>query len=102
MPLGPGAAVLGLAEGAFGEAAQLGRVAALVDAAAALEGLQLDLRDENLLPALRGSVESALTAARAQSVRLEVSLPETLPIKGYFSFDATRADVVAELPEAAF
>lgn len=25
-------------------------------------------------------------------------LPETLPIKGYFSFDATRADVVAELP----
>jgi uncharacterized protein (DUF427 family) len=26
--------------------------------------------------------------------------PETLPIKGYFSFDATRADVVAELPES--
>jgi uncharacterized protein (DUF427 family) len=26
-------------------------------------------------------------------------LPETLPIKGYFSFDANRADVVAELPE---
>jgi uncharacterized protein (DUF427 family) len=25
-------------------------------------------------------------------------LPETLPIKGYFSFDASRADVVAELP----
>ena len=25
-------------------------------------------------------------------------LPETLPIKGYFSFDAARADVVAELP----
>ena len=25
-------------------------------------------------------------------------LPETLPIKGYFSFDATRADVVADLP----
>jgi uncharacterized protein (DUF427 family) len=25
--------------------------------------------------------------------------PETLPIKGYFSFDATRADVVAELPD---
>src|SRR4029450_10793728 len=42
-------------------------------------GLQLDLRDENLLPALRASVDSALTAARAQSVRLEVSLPETLP-----------------------
>ena len=26
--------------------------------------------------------------------------PETLPIKGYFSFDATRADIVAELPES--
>lgn len=26
-------------------------------------------------------------------------LPETLPIKGYFAFDANRADVVAELPE---
>lgn len=26
-------------------------------------------------------------------------LPETLPIKGFLSFDATRADVVAELPE---
>ena len=26
-------------------------------------------------------------------------LPETLPIKGFFSFDATRADVVAELPD---
>jgi uncharacterized protein (DUF427 family) len=25
-------------------------------------------------------------------------LPETLPIKGYFSFDAARAEVVAELP----
>ena len=25
-------------------------------------------------------------------------LPETLPIKGYFSFDTTRADVSAELP----
>ena len=25
-------------------------------------------------------------------------LPETLPIKGYFGFDATRADVVADLP----
>jgi two-component system, OmpR family, sensor kinase len=44
-----------------------------------VDGLQLDLRDENLLPALRGSVDSALVAARAQSVRLEVSLPETLP-----------------------
>ena len=27
--------------------------------------------------------------------------PETLPIKGYFSFDATRADVTAELPTPA-
>ena len=27
--------------------------------------------------------------------------PETLPIKGYFSFDATRADVTAELPGPA-
>jgi len=26
--------------------------------------------------------------------------PETLPIKGYLCFDATRADVLAELPEA--
>jgi uncharacterized protein (DUF427 family) len=26
-------------------------------------------------------------------------MPETFPIKGYFSFDATRADVHAELPE---
>ena len=26
--------------------------------------------------------------------------PECLPIKGYFSFDAARADVVAELPES--
>ena len=25
-------------------------------------------------------------------------MPETLPIKGYFSFDARRADVIAELP----
>ena len=30
----------------------------------------------------------------------EDPLPETLPIKGYFSFDASRADVVAELPQA--
>ncbi len=27
--------------------------------------------------------------------------PESLPIKGYLSFDATRADVVAELPQSA-
>jgi uncharacterized protein (DUF427 family) len=27
--------------------------------------------------------------------------PETSPIKGYFSFDATRADVLAELPKSA-
>jgi uncharacterized protein (DUF427 family) len=27
--------------------------------------------------------------------------PESLPIKGYFSFDETRADVLAELPTAA-
>ena len=27
--------------------------------------------------------------------------PETLPIKGYFSFDAALADVLAELPESA-
>ncbi|MDT5342962.1 MAG: hypothetical protein QOE52_2146, partial [Mycobacterium sp.] len=26
--------------------------------------------------------------------------PESLPIKGFLSFDATRAEVVAELPEA--
>ena len=26
--------------------------------------------------------------------------PESLPIKGFFSFDAARADVVAELPES--
>jgi uncharacterized protein (DUF427 family) len=28
-------------------------------------------------------------------------LPETLPIKGYFSFDADKAEVVAELPRSA-
>ena len=28
-------------------------------------------------------------------------LPETLPIKGFFSFDASRADVLAELPDSA-
>ena len=28
----------------------------------------------------------------------EDSLPETLPIKGYLSFDAARAEVLAELP----
>jgi two-component system, OmpR family, sensor kinase len=44
-----------------------------------VDGLQLDLRNENLLPELQRSIESALVAARAQSVRLEVSLPETLP-----------------------
>lgn len=27
--------------------------------------------------------------------------PESLPIKGFFSFDATRAEVLAELPESA-
>jgi uncharacterized protein (DUF427 family) len=27
-------------------------------------------------------------------------LPETLPIKGYFSFDANRADIAADLPNA--
>ncbi|HEY2087910.1 MAG TPA: DUF427 domain-containing protein [Mycobacterium sp.] len=27
-------------------------------------------------------------------------LPESLPIKGFFSFDAARADVIAELPES--
>jgi hypothetical protein len=37
------AVLLGLAEGAFGQAAQFGRLAALVDAAAALGGLLLDL-----------------------------------------------------------
>ena len=26
--------------------------------------------------------------------------PESAPIKGFFSFDAVRADVVAELPES--
>ena len=29
----------------------------------------------------------------------EDPLPESLPIKGYLSFDSKRADVVAELPE---
>ena len=31
-------------------------------------------------------------------MELRRPVPETLPIKGYFSFDATRADVTAELP----
>ena len=42
-------------------------------------GLHLDLRDESLLPSLRASAEAAASTAREQSVRLEVSLPETLP-----------------------
>jgi uncharacterized protein (DUF427 family) len=28
----------------------------------------------------------------------DAPLPETLPIKGYFGFDGTRAHVLAELP----
>ena len=27
-------------------------------------------------------------------------MPETMPIKGFLSFDAERADVLAELPES--
>jgi signal transduction histidine kinase len=42
-------------------------------------GLRLDLRDEDLLPSLRASSDSAASTAREQSVRLEVSLPATLP-----------------------
>ena len=42
-------------------------------------GLRLDLREEDLLPSLRASVDSAASNAREHSVRLEVSLPGTLP-----------------------
>ena len=42
-------------------------------------GLKLDLRDEDLLPLLRASVESATGLAREHGVRLEVSLPDELP-----------------------
>ncbi len=44
-----------------------------------VDGLRLDLRDEDLLPSLRASAESAASTARERSVRLEVSLPATLP-----------------------
>jgi two-component system, OmpR family, sensor kinase len=42
-------------------------------------GLRLDLRDEDLLPSLRASADSAASSARERSVRLEVSLPSSLP-----------------------
>ena len=42
-------------------------------------GLHLDLREEDLLPILRASTESVASTARERSVRLEVSLPTTLP-----------------------
>ena len=44
-----------------------------------VSGLRLDLRDEDPLPSLRASAESAVTTARERSVRLEVSLPARLP-----------------------
>jgi signal transduction histidine kinase len=42
------------------------------------DGLQLDLRDEDLLPPLRASAETAASAAHERSVRLEVALPPSL------------------------
>ena len=42
-------------------------------------GLRLDLRDEELLPLLRASADAVASTARERSVRLEVSLPTTLP-----------------------
>jgi two-component system, OmpR family, sensor kinase len=42
-------------------------------------GLRLDLRNEDLVPSLRASAESAASSARERSVRLEISLPEALP-----------------------
>jgi signal transduction histidine kinase len=43
------------------------------------DGLQLDVRDEDLLPSLRASAEAAVSSARERSVRLEVALPPDLP-----------------------
>ena len=42
-------------------------------------GLRLDLREEDPLPILRASADSAATTARERSVRLEVSLPSSMP-----------------------
>ncbi len=44
-----------------------------------IDGLRLDLRDEDLLPLLRTSADSAAHGARERNVRLEVSLPSALP-----------------------
>jgi len=44
-----------------------------------VDGLRLDLRDEDLVPSLRASADAAESAARERSVRLEVSLPQSLP-----------------------
>jgi two-component system OmpR family sensor kinase len=43
-----------------------------------VDGLRLDLRDEDLLPALRASAEAAASVARERGVRLEASLPAAL------------------------
>ena len=42
-------------------------------------GLLLDLREEDLLPALRTTAQAAASTARERSVRLEVALPPGLP-----------------------
>lgn len=44
-----------------------------------VDGLRLDLREEDLVPSLRASADSVASAARERSIRLEVSLPPTLP-----------------------
>ena len=44
---------------------------------------------------------SSATRCRGRRLSYEDPPPETLPIKGYLSFDAARADVLAELPAYA-
>jgi two-component system, OmpR family, sensor kinase len=43
------------------------------------DGLRLELRNEDLLPSLRASAETAASTARERTVRLEVALPPSLP-----------------------
>lgn len=42
-------------------------------------GLRLELRDEDLLPPLRSSTDSAAISARTRGIQLEVKLPASLP-----------------------
>jgi len=44
-----------------------------------VDGLTLDLRDEDPLPPVRASADAAVATARERGVRLEISLPAALP-----------------------